>query len=205
MLKETLGALDLLDRVPSALMPPDARRALDIGSKNWAYSPALAAWFARNGKSAVARRYLGVELDAYRLYPDLTTRLSHGRANARAFSGKGLEMEYRAGDLLEAVAPGDGHFQLVTWLLPFVSEEPHRAWGLPRSRFRPEALFSRAAQLMDAGGLLVMVNQGEWEWERARSMLAKLPALQARGSLEIEGSLHASPYTLFLSFWTRVA
>jgi hypothetical protein len=142
-LRENLYLLDVLDRYAGG----PARPCLDIGSKNWSYLPALSAW---SGSS-----WDGVELDAHRRYLNLSTRRAHAERMAAFFPG----CRYRAGSLLDMA----GRYGFITWLLPFVTEGPHLAWGLPRRFFQPRALLDHAWSLLEPGGRLFVANQGREE------------------------------------------
>jgi hypothetical protein len=199
--EEVLGTLDLLDRIPAAALGalPSLRRAraLDVGARNWRYAGALSAWLRDRLPGAAAIEVDGVELDAYRLYADLRTRVSYGRHFARACSDARARFTYHAGDIRDWREPAD----LVTWLFPFVSAGPHRAWGLPPRLFDPEGAFRHVAgAILRPGGRLVVANQGEWEWRETERRLSGARLLHQDA---VEGSLHASPYPIVLSVWTR--
>lgn len=204
-LNESLGTLDLLDRIPREIVfrknPEhcDARdlplSVLDIGARNWRYAGALAAWFHPYSVTVT-----GIELDAFRLYSNLRTRLSFGRYFAEVYSsGTCAKFHFQAGD----AGDWNGQADVVTWFFPFVLPSPHRAWGLPFSRFDPKSLFKHVeSRCLRPGGVLIMANQGEWEWTVAKGLFTGLKLLDQR---EVVGSLHATIHPIFLSVWTREA
>jgi hypothetical protein len=152
-LQENLYVLDLLERhLPSAHGP-----GLEVGAKNGAILPAL--------RAAVPAPWDLVELDAHRRYADFSTRRAHGERLARAHPG----CRYIAG----SVADLQGQYGVVVWFLPFLFEEPLRAWGLPRRFFAPEALFDHVLARVAPGGTLLIVNQGERERDRQREMFSQ--------------------------------
>jgi hypothetical protein len=152
-LQENLYVLDLLERhLPSAPGP-----GLEVGAKNGAILPAL--------RAAVPAPWDLVELDAHRRYADFSTRRAHGERLARAHAG----CRYIAG----SVADLQGQYGVVVWFLPFLFEEPLRAWGLPRRFFAPEALFDHVLARVAPGGALLIVNQGERERDRQREMFSQ--------------------------------
>jgi hypothetical protein len=124
-----------------------------------------------------------VELDAHRRYADLSTRRAHGERVARAHAG----CRYIAGSVAEL----QGQYGVVIWFLPFLFEEPLRAWGLPRRFFAPEALFGHVLDRVAPGGSLLIVNQGERERDRQRDLFA------ARGVQAIPLGLLESPLSPF--------
>jgi SAM-dependent methyltransferase len=155
-LLESVYCLDVLDRfVPRK---QDAKQALDVGSKNGTYLPALATW------AAVPWRL--VELDAHRRYADFSTRRAHGERMCRAFRG----CQYVAGNVQQT----EGCFDVITWFLPFVTKGPLLSWGLPLSEFQPRELLKHVAGLLAPGGVMLIVNQGENERDVQRSLLTEV-------------------------------
>ncbi len=188
-LDEILGTLDLLDRLPTSVAPAGAT-LLDVGSKNGRALPALSAWLERTtGKPG---RVLGVEVDAYRLYANLTSRASVARHLCNALGGR---VEYAATDVRDTV----GSFGAVTCLFPFLQLRPHRAWGLPGRLFGPDAVLRASLRRVAPGGPLIVANFGNWEWEAAQALL------EARAGLLwlewVRDGLHASQHPVALSVW----
>jgi hypothetical protein len=128
---------------------------LDVGAKNWAYVEALTALAQMHYGEQF--RLDGVELDPHRRYTNLQTR---GQA-AQSFIADMPQARYHPGDIRQWTQPA----QLITHFLPFVLEDPHLAWGLPLDYFQPQAILDHLLSLLPPGGLLIVVNQGEWEAE----------------------------------------
>ena len=166
---ESLYALDLLDRYVGV----SPTRGLDVGAKNGSTLPGLAtfggAWDA-------------VEVDAHRRYWNLRTRRAVGEAMAGAFPG----CRFVAADVRSLTGPYD----LVTWFLPFVFEDPHRAWGLPGRLFDPAATLAHVVSLVAPGGTLFIVNQGESE---AAEQQRLLPQAEPLGRIESPLSPYRRP------------
>ncbi len=141
---ESLYTLDLLDRFAEA---GTKGRGLDVGSKYGGYLPGLATHSAGGWDC--------IERDAHRRYLDGTTRRAVGEAIAARFAG----CRFIAGDVREL----EGRYRRITWFLPFVVEVPHLAWGLPRSLFDPVATLAAVWSLLEPGGELLVLNQGEAE------------------------------------------
>lgn len=150
---ESLYTLDLLDRLAG---PAPAGRGLDVGSKYAAYLPGLATFDARGWDC--------VERDAHRRYLDTTTRRAVGEAIAARFTG----CRYLAGD----VRALGGSYARVTWFLPFVVEEPHRAWGLPAEIFDPRGALDAVLGRLAPGGELLLLNQGDAERDEQAALFA---------------------------------
>lgn len=138
-------------------------RILDAGSKNWFYAKGEYAFF----KSFADKFSLdGIELDAFRLYSNF-----YSRYEAAKFYTKGLNnTRYLAGNLLKL----NTKYDYIIWFLPFVVEEPHKMWGLPKKYFYPEKLLKHAFELLKTGGQMLIVNQGEEEAIVQKNMLEKL-------------------------------
>jgi hypothetical protein len=158
--QEALYVLDTLSAiVPRELIGPGgARAALDVGSKNATHLPALHA--------LAPCPWTLVEIDSHRRYWNLVTRRSRGERIARAHAG----CRYIAGSVRELRAENE-RFDIITWTLPFVFEEPLAAWGLPQRFFEPAALLAHVLSLLSPRGSLVIINQSEYERDEQRHLL----------------------------------
>ncbi|MNT68548.1 hypothetical protein D3C72_2067920 [compost metagenome] len=78
-------------------------------------------------------------------------------------------VRYRAQDVRAYDRPVDVAFMLY----PFLFEDDHRAWGLPRRYLRPAELLAHVSGLVKPGGTLVIANQGAAERERQHALLAE--------------------------------
>lgn len=192
--RESLGILDLLDSIPAFSLPSFVS-ALDIGAKNWRYLPALIA-FLRVKEKCSSIKLLGVELDAYRIYANLRTRFSYAEYFTKVCRNDVVEPKYLAADIRDVNVLGD----VIFWFFPFVSIAPHLSWGLPLSLFDHRAVAAHVENLLKTRGVLVIANQGEWEWELVQKNFSKLSLIFQK---TLEGSLHQSVYPIFLSVWRR--
>ncbi len=202
---ELLGTLDLLDQIPVHFFGEGAGKgakdgrvfnALDVGAKSWRYLGALKSWLERQFSADVGSIALtGVELDAFRLYRNLRTGFSYGRYFAKQFSEEKFCCRYEAMDVLDWQKRAD----LISWFFPFVTPSAHLAWGLPEKLFEPAAIFSHVERLLYPGGRLLMANPGEWEWEIAKQLMGRLKLIF---ETRVTGSLHPSPYPIFVSVWS---
>lgn len=173
--RESLYVLDVLrQHLPRGL--PEGR-ALDVGSKNGTYLPGLF--------TAQPRGWDACELDAHRRYAWGTTRRAYGERMASAFP----DCAFHARDVREL----DGPWALVTWFLPFLSEAPLDAWGLPRTHFAPGALLEHVVKRLVPGGVMLIVNQGEREAELQEELLTQHAPLWFRRLGAIESPL--SPFS----------
>lgn len=173
--RESLYALDVYDQHLSPLRT--AGRALEVGAKNGSMLPALAT-FGSGGCDAV-------ELDAHRRYLWGSTRRAYGEALAHAFP----DCRFVAGDVRSL----EGPWSLVTWWLPFLSEAPLRAWGLPGRFLEPLALLEHVTRRVSPGGVLFVVNQGQAESDLQASLFREL-GLDAERLGPIDSEL--SPFRL---------
>lgn len=160
---EVQEALYVLDTL-SAIVPREltgaggARAALDVGSKNATHLPALHA--------LAPCPWTLVEIDSHRRYWNLVTRRSRGEQIARSHGG----CRYIAGSVRDLRAANE-RFDIITWTLPFVFEEPLAAWGLPQRFFEPAALLAHVLSLLSPRGALVVINQSEYERDEQRHLL----------------------------------
>ncbi|MBQ4114830.1 hypothetical protein IJD34_05450 [bacterium] len=136
---------------------------LDIGCKNWFYVRGEYFYFEEFCKEFTLD---GVEVDAYRLYNNL-----YSRYEVAKYYMQGLQnVNYIADNLLNI----NKKYDYIIWMLPFVIKSPHKKWGLPDSLFYPEKLLAHAYGLLNQGGQMLIVNQGEIEAEVQKSLLDKL-------------------------------
>lgn len=198
--EEVMGVLDLLDRVRSHCRTSEWRSVLEVGARNWRYLGALVSWL-ENGACPEGAVVRGVELDAYRLYADLRTRVSYAEyfRSTCAQLVERFDLRFVPVDIRDVRARANG----VIWLFPYLFEDTHERGGLPLKTFDPEGVAQHVCQeLLEDQGQLVMVNQGAWEWRAAQEIMGS--QLKLDFVEEIRGSLHASTHPLFLSVWTKL-
>ena len=135
---------------------------LDIGSKNWAYVKSEYVFFKSFAKEI---SLTGIELDAYRLYSNF-----YNRYEVAKFYIKDLpEAEYLAGDFMEHKR----NYDCIIWSLPFITEYPLVKWGLPLKYFKPEEMLLHAYSLLNEGGEMLIINQGEEEYKIQQELYKK--------------------------------
>jgi SAM-dependent methyltransferase len=167
--RENLFYLELLERLfeQSGVMLPDPLAAADIGPSHWFYVQAEAAllkgWRAPHGRQF---HLTGYEIDPYRVYADLRSRMDHAEAHMRDLP----DVRY----LPQAFSRSPGGFDVVLMLFPFIFMEDHLEWGLPGNLFQPDALLKDAWDSLRPGGLLGVVNQGQAEHDAERRSMARL-------------------------------
>lgn len=138
-------------------------RVLDIGCKNWFYARGMHKYFSSFCDDFTMD---GIELDAYRLYSNF-----YSRYEVAKYHTQGLEnINYIPGNLLSL----NRKYDYITWFLPFVLQYPHMAWGLPKKYFYPEKLLEHAYNLLERNGQLLIVNQGEKEYDKQLELLDNL-------------------------------
>ena len=136
---------------------PGATDVLDVGAKNFESALGIHAALAALGHDA---RLTGSEVDAFRVYDTL-----HSRCDAAEYYLSLLPScargphRYLPGDVLRL----QESFDLVTWIHPFLSVRPLLAWGLPKRLLMPERMLDHVFDRVRPGGLLLIVNQEEYE------------------------------------------
>ena len=136
---------------------------LDIGSKNWYYANSEHSFFSEFCKDFILD---GIEVDAYRLYNNF-----YSRYEVAKFHTKNLKnTTYIADNLLNLTKKYD----YIVWILPFVLLEPLQYWGLPKKFFEPEKLLKHAYNLLNTGGQMLIINQGEDEAAEQELLFQKL-------------------------------
>jgi hypothetical protein len=152
-LQENLYTEDVL-RQYLAKMPRTHAKILDVGCKNWFYAQGEYNFF----KSFCNEIQLdGIELDAHRLYSNFYSRYEVAKYYIRSLNNT----NYISGNLLDI----KNNYDYIIWFLPFVLKEPHRYWGLPLKYFYPQKLLMHAYSLLNEGGQMLIINQGEVEAE----------------------------------------
>lgn len=146
--------LDVLDQHLGDL--PSPGRALDVGCRAW--------WNLAGNHCFRPAPWLGVELDGHQRYVDGTTRGGVARRRAELFEGA----SYETGSVTDV----EGSFDLIFWLLPYVTPGAFAADRLPARFFSPEGLLDHVLGLLSDQGTLWIVNQGAQEAEIQREMLA---------------------------------
>lgn len=136
---------------------------LDIGSKNWSYARGMYEFFESFSDNFLMD---GVELDAYRLYPNF-----YSRYEAAKFYTNGLSnVNYICANLLDI----NKKYHYITWFLPFVTAYPLKKWGLPKRFYQPEKLLLHAYNLLETNGQMLVINQGEFESKIQKEIIEKL-------------------------------
>lgn len=62
----------------------------------------------------------------------------------------------------------------MTWFLPFLTEGPLIAWGLPRRFLAPLELLTHVTSRLVPGGVLLVVNQGAEEAAPQEALFTQL-------------------------------
>ncbi len=140
-------------------------RALDIGCKNWFYARGEHEFFKSFAEDLVLD---GVEIDAHRLYSNFYSRYEVAKFYTQDLEG----VNYIAGNLLNLKEKYD----YITWFLPFVTIKPLVYWGLPKKYFCPEKLLRHAYSILNEGGEMLIINQGEEEAKVQKELLDRIEA-----------------------------
>jgi SAM-dependent methyltransferase len=148
--------LDVLDQHLKGEIPEGP--ALDVGAREWWYIPALYSF--RPGP------WLGVEVDGYQRYGDMTTRAAVARVRCSSLDG----VEYAIRSILDE----KGRYAFITWFLPFVFFDTQVAGGLPDRFFEPRKMLEHVYGLLEPGGVLFVVNQNQEEVEEQGRLFESL-------------------------------
>jgi hypothetical protein len=104
----------------------------------------------------VAIELNGIEIDAYRRFTNLRTRMDYGMYYSKLIR----DGHYHPQDFLLWEKPLD----FIFLLNPFVTVEALQAWGLPLKYLRPQKLFDHAFDLLAAqGGTLLLSSPSSEE------------------------------------------
>ena len=142
-------------------------RWLDVGSKNFAYAPALAVFLQRWAGQANNWHLKGLELDAGRLDAKGISRTAYAHGVIQPLPNT----TYQGGDILEERQQYEG----ISLWLPFVFEDPLIAWGLPSKHFKPLAILEHCLSLLTLGGVLLIINLTPEEATQQQQLFEQLP------------------------------
>lgn len=164
--------LVLLDRLFNYFTGAESR-ILDVGSKNFAYGPAIYSFFSHlNGTRSVVGdngegkpHLTGVEVDGKRLYLNLFTR----QTCAKYYASLVPSAEYIVADFL--THNFDGTFDAICNFFPFMDQEALLDWGLPLRFFKPLDMIKRSYDLLVPGGKLFVAHTTMEEYSHARSLI----------------------------------
>jgi len=136
---------------------------LDIGSKNWEYIGGEYYFFKTFSDDFILN---GIELDAYRLNSNFYTRFEIAKSYIKDMS----EAKYIPEDFLKH----NKKYNYIISILPFITKYPLVRWGLPLKYFKPLEMLNHAYNLLEDNGELVIINQGEDEYEIQKELNEKL-------------------------------
>jgi hypothetical protein len=159
---ENLYIMDLLDKYFKVSLHNNLS-VLDIGCKNWFYAKGEYFFFKKYCDNLILD---GIELDANRLYTNLYSRSETAKFYVKSLQGA----NFLEGDFLKH----EKKYDYLMWILPFVFQYPHAKWGLPNKYFQPEKMIVHAYNLLNEGGKIFVVNQGECEYEEQKKLCNKL-------------------------------
>ncbi len=168
---ETLSYLEFIEHLthyqpvdPTSLnLSQRPLRWLDAGAKNWSYVEAIYRYLETRHP---AFELVGIELDGYRLYTDLHNRADYAQSYIRSLP----KAEYVVQDVLSHQAS----YHVISSFLPFVFKAPFLAWGLPLKYFEPFRYLQHLYQLLEPGGVLLILNQGVEEAKEQERLLNQL-------------------------------
>lgn len=159
---ENLYTIDILNKYSEMEFKTDLN-VLDIGCKNWFYVKGEYFFFKKYCKNL---KIDGIEIDSNRLYYNF-----YSRGEVAKFHIKNLlNVNYIEKDFLKH----NEKYDYITWILPFVVEEPLLKWGLPIECFKPEVMLKHAYDGLQEDGVLFIINQGEVEYKVQKQLCTKL-------------------------------
>lgn len=169
----------------------EAIRAADIGVSDWFYVPALFAFLQYwNNPAGREVQLSGYEADAFRVYEDFYSRYDYAMLYSRGLA----DVEYIPQSYKEQSESFDMAFQL----FPFIFLADHIHWGLPANRFDPQKLLAAAWNSLRLGGLFLVVNQGEAEWQAQKEMFQRL-GIAVTVSFPFSNSFYSYPIGRFVT------
>ena len=164
---DNLQHLILLDKLTGHLPKIPITRALDIGSKNFAYAASLHQ-FLKIACQQNTPSLLGIEIDTHRVYKNFYSR----KAYADYYTNLLPNTRYLEGDIL--TIPLEDHFQIIFNFFPFIELSSLKNYRLPKKLFNPKALFTATYNLLAKNGVFIMANTTKNELFLAERLLDEL-------------------------------
>ncbi len=179
--------LDVLDQARDTLgwTVPQGLNLCDVGSANFAYAQAIHSFFQPS-------QLTGVEVDGHRIYCNGRSRIDYAEGHIQDLP----HTRYVVEDFRRYLESAD----IITAWYPFVTPKPLLAWRLPLSLFNPGAFFTRVANNLTIGGLLVMVNHSSSEAKIARDILESV-GLICTGQFSHDNPLTPRTHPSILTLW----
>lgn len=171
--KENLYCLKLLEDHLESIdfkWEKENLKVLDIGSRNFSYAPALHNFFSYyKWQDATTRGVMldGIEIDPYRLMVDLHSRLDYAHYYIKTL----VNTRYITGDLLNHK---EEDYDIILLILPFIHKKPLLNWGLPSKHLRPKQILKHAYQILNTGGIIILVNQLKIEKDAQQKIIEDL-------------------------------
>ena len=135
-------------------------------------------------------------MEGYRLFKNGHTRIDY----AKGYVSQIPNAQFVVADYVTFESPAD----VITAWFPFLTPTAILAWRLPLSLLAPERLIQQICHNLKPGGLLVIVNHGEGEADRAEHLCAAA-GLQRMTRLDEPGVLSAQrPSPAILTCWSRL-
>lgn len=160
--------LGQLNSVNQLSLLNDRLRAIDIGSRDFPYAPALCHFL---GQQSQTFELIGLEYDPYVFYANLYRRGQAGQyaANLCQKFYTQSSIQYCAGNWLTANL---GRFDIGFLFFPFLFPDLHRRFRLPISAYNPKLFYQKA---IETCRYLIFFHQGDEEFEESIQLLDQLP------------------------------
>lgn len=159
-----------LDGVPR----DGTHEVLDLGSRDFSYAPALSLYL---GQYFLRFEVLGLELDPFRMFTNLYRRgdlASYYVDLVNRLGPPEARFDYRQGDWLEE---SPKPYDLITCFFPFLYEDLHRRFGLPRRTFDPRRTYEK---IFASAKRAIFFHQGKEELQDSIALVREL----RRGKIE---------------------
>lgn len=175
----------VLSQVPWKAPADRKMSCLDIGSKNFFYVSALYHFLAERSLDV---SLTGIEVDTGRRYQDFYRRGDYAEyyvGSLNATLGK-TNVFYQQADWL-SFEPEFSSYDLITSFFPFLFDDLHEGWGLPRRYFNPLEYYKKCSETADS---VLFFHQGEKERQESIGLIKKVH----KGEIVYEGCFQENPW-----------
>lgn len=170
----------VLDHLPPPQHKKKAARAIDLGSMNFVYVPALCRFLRQRYESF---ELTGLEVDPYRTYVDLYKRGDYAQyySDIAGQEFKESEVAYIPGNWLTWEPPAD--FDMVFCFFPFLFADLHKGWGLSHRHFSPRRFYEK---IFHQSKEAIFFHQGREERDHSVKLIQSIGVGRIAHSFEVQ-------------------
>jgi hypothetical protein len=150
--------------------PKSSSLVLDLGCKNWFYASGVVSWLESRAGGLID--FVGVECDPGRRYLNFFRRGDVARYHAQLATKNFMRTQARF-EFSDWHSRPAVEADLILCFYPFLFEDLHLSWGLPKRMFHPRDFYEKCAR---EGKQMIFVHQDEEERDESLRLLEVMGA-----------------------------